>query len=422
MYFTFDRKSKEVGVCSDGANVNAAAYNLAKEDLGEHYLFNTLIPCPAHKFELAVKDAFKTSNFNEEVQKDLHDIFYFFRKVNLKWGLVKQQAQFMGFPVCRFKRDLGTHWVEHQAIATSVYLNNLPVIAGFFNHQIASPYNASMKLAIPKIEGLEKSICKTSHIVFQVVKLDMLQLIRPVSKILQYNALTSPEFITLCQTVINNVQEAHKLLSLKGVDAFLEKNVFPEMNKLLSQINKDNNVVIIERQTCMTAHFGGDKNVSLKDYRMWGSVENALEICHHEFVKTLCGLEQSIRVKFNSIIGNPVIKSAATFLDTKSYCSMDIEELLKAASVLVESFKLLLEANGFNPDALSTEINLLHTHVEQFLSNCSPNKCWQRLFKLKEILEIKNVLHLAEISLVIPLSNAKAECVYSFLWRVYTKE
>ena len=41
MSFNFDQKSKEVGMCSDGTNVNAAAYNLAKEDLGEHYLFNT---------------------------------------------------------------------------------------------------------------------------------------------------------------------------------------------------------------------------------------------------------------------------------------------------------------------------------------------------------------------------------------------
>ena len=41
---------------------------------------------------------------------------------------------------------------------------------------------------------------------------------------------------------------------------------------------------------------------------------------------------------------------------------------------------------------------------------------------MKEILGIKNVLHLAEISLVIPLSNAEAKLVYSFLWRMYTKE
>ena len=94
---------------------------------------------------------------------------------------------------------------------------------------------------------------------------------------------------------------------------------------------------------------------------------------------------------------------------------MDIEELLKAATVLVESFKLLLEANGFNHDALSTEINLLHTHIVQFLDNGSPDKCWQRLFKLKETLGIKNVLHLAEISSVIPLSNVEAEPVYSLL-------
>ena len=117
-----------------------------------------------------------------------------------------------------------------------------------------------------------------------------------------------------------------------------------------------------------------------------------------------------------------MIKSAATFLNTKSYCSMNIEELLQAASVLAELFELLLEASSFNPDALSTEINLLHTHVVQFLSNCSPDKSWQTLFKLKETLGIKNVLHLAEIPLVIPLSNTEAERVYSFLRRVYTKE
>ena len=82
----------------------------------------------------------------------------------------------------------------------------------------------------------------------------------------------------LCQTVINNIQKAHILLSSKGVDAFSEKNVFPETNKLLSQTNKVNNIVITERQIRMTVHFGRDKNVLLEGYLMRGSVENALEI------------------------------------------------------------------------------------------------------------------------------------------------
>ena len=61
-------------MCSDGTKINVAAYNLAKEDLGEHYL---LILCPAHKLELAIKDAFETSNFNEEVEKDLNNIYIY---------------------------------------------------------------------------------------------------------------------------------------------------------------------------------------------------------------------------------------------------------------------------------------------------------------------------------------------------------
>ena len=64
-------------MCSDDTNVNVAAYNLAKEDLGEHYL---LILCPAHKLELAVKDVFKTSNFNERSKKIYMIYFIFFVK------------------------------------------------------------------------------------------------------------------------------------------------------------------------------------------------------------------------------------------------------------------------------------------------------------------------------------------------------
>ena len=37
---------------------------------------------------------------------------------------------------------------------------------------------------------------------------------------------------------INNVQKAHKLLISKGMDAFLEKNVFPETNNFYQRLTK----------------------------------------------------------------------------------------------------------------------------------------------------------------------------------------
>ena len=35
---------------------------------------------------------------------------------------------------------------------------------------------------------------------------------------------------------------------------------------------------------------------------------------------------------------------------------------------------------------------------------------------------ITNVLHIAELSLAIPLSNAESERVFSFLWRIFSTE
>lgn len=114
--FNFERRDKEIGLCTDGAPVNTAAANLIRHDLGvendDDYL-HTL--CPAHKVELAIADAFKTVPFNEETEKDLNDIYYFFKKANLKWRLFKRQALFMETHHARYKRPSGSRWVEHRA-------------------------------------------------------------------------------------------------------------------------------------------------------------------------------------------------------------------------------------------------------------------------------------------------------------------
>ena len=43
MNFNFQRKTKEIGMCSDGAAVNTALYRLIKQEMDEHYL---LVLCP----------------------------------------------------------------------------------------------------------------------------------------------------------------------------------------------------------------------------------------------------------------------------------------------------------------------------------------------------------------------------------------
>ena len=57
----------------------------------------------------------------------------------------------MGLKLERYKRVTGTRWVEHQATSVMSYMNNLKVLIAF-NHQINSPYNTTMKAAVPKLK------------------------------------------------------------------------------------------------------------------------------------------------------------------------------------------------------------------------------------------------------------------------------
>lgn len=421
MEFSFERKNKEIGLCTDGAAVNIAYYNLVKNDLGDHY---TLVLCPAHKLELAIKDAFSISALNTTSQKDLSDTYYLFKKANLKWRLMKRQASFMGCTIQRYKRESGTRWVEHQASSIKSYIHNLVILIGFLNHQISSPYNTTMRAAVPKLKGLKANICQLDHIIFLAVKYDILAIIQPVSKILQELSLLSPEFITLCSTTLTNIRRMRKLLHEKGEAAFEHTGLFPQMNKVKQSLTEEVGAQdIIPSEYQLRSNNVDQGNVfTYEGYLVKGSPQHAINRAKDEMKKILDALETALVKRFAEILENPVFKAVSTFLDTISYKFTEVDILFESVEVICNKFEGALKANGCDIEKLQNELTILHTHVVHFLSNCSSNKCWPKLFLKKESLGIANILHIAEIGIVFPLSNAEAERVYSFLWRVFSKE
>ena len=73
MEFMFQQKSKEIRMCSDGAAVTCAVYNLLHEEMGDYYL---IMICPPHKFELAINDAFTKSLLNGSTESDYSDVYF----------------------------------------------------------------------------------------------------------------------------------------------------------------------------------------------------------------------------------------------------------------------------------------------------------------------------------------------------------
>ena len=69
-----------------------------------------------------------------------------------------------------------------------------------------------MKKLVPVLEGIRKNIGSTKSLLFSSVKLDILNFLQPMSKILQDTSLLSPTFITTCEVTMQNVKHIKNLV------------------------------------------------------------------------------------------------------------------------------------------------------------------------------------------------------------------
>ena len=106
----------------------------------------------------------------------------------------------------KYKRPEGTRWVEHSVESISSHLQNLEVFISFCNQQIQQPHNKTMKELVPKMEGIKNNVCIIKRLLFESAKLDILNLIKPLSKTLQDNSLVTPEFLTSCNHTIDIIE------------------------------------------------------------------------------------------------------------------------------------------------------------------------------------------------------------------------
>ena len=128
---TFECKHRKIGLGSDGTNTNKALYRIEKEEIGEHLLS---VLCLLHKLELAIHNAFKVSDMNEDAAEQLESCYYLFKKANLKWRLYKKHSIVIGKKYRRFKCPSGRCWVAHQTDALDMYLYSLSTPLGYLNN------------------------------------------------------------------------------------------------------------------------------------------------------------------------------------------------------------------------------------------------------------------------------------------------
>ena len=415
-----DRSEHEIGLCSDGASVNISLYNLLKAELGEHYL---QMWCPSHRLELAVGDAFEDSQLNSDCEKACRDVYYLFKRATLRWRLFKQQALIENLQKRKYKRPAGTRWVEHQVANLESHNHNLRILIAFLDQQISEPYNSSITKVKPTLEGLRSDICHTDRILFNFVKQDILAIIRPLSKILQENDLIMPSLVSNCKRLISVFGKLEKLFDREGIDAFSNVEIFPATSNILLNLHQTEDVVEI-RPTTRSATRKNPNNIHslYYDFLLSGEIKSAETRVLEEMKSITKKLKEVLTTRLGPLLEDEIFVAIALFLDTTSYSKLNVEMIKEKLLVISKRFEKLLLANGCDITKLLSEFEMLFDHVTLFLSTLSASKAWPNLFSKQVELGIENVIHVAEICIAMPLSNAETERVFSFLWRVFSKE
>ena len=365
MKFNFDRRSKEIGMCSDAAAVNVKLHKLLKPDMGEHYL---LTLCPGHKVELALGDAFKISILNTSTEKDYKDIYYFFKKSPLRWKLFKRQALFLEEGIQKYKRPEGTRWVQHSVDSITSHLKNLPVFMAFCNQQIIQPHNKTMKDLKPKVQGIKNNISIVKRLLFISVKLDILIAIRPLSKTLQDNSLITPEFVTACKMTIENIERIRDMIVTQKNEMY-NSDFFPNTRKIVGELLCDDEEIISERQSRSETAEERGKKYTFHGYLMKGDLDVVKEAVEKEFISILTKLAEVLKDRFSCFLEDSTFHVMATFLDTKAFVHTDVSDIYEAVNVIWDKFYYLLKENGCEKENLKNELRTLCSHVNTFFQN-----------------------------------------------------
>ena len=246
--------------------------------------------CLSHKFELALNDAFQISKLNENSENSYTDIYYFFKRSLLRWGLFKRQSIFMELPRRKYKQLSGTRWVEHRIEALDSHLINLPILIGFCDQQISSSHNSTIKKLKSKLEGVRKSVTSVMALIFNPVKSDVLEVVRLMSKILQETLLLSPTLLTTCTVTMENISWMSDLIE-NWKEKGKIKELFPRTLKVLDSLEKEAANLILDQQLQGNDETGNE--TLFYGYSMKGNVQNALDKVLNEMKVILKKMKQS---------------------------------------------------------------------------------------------------------------------------------
>lgn len=378
--------SKLVGFGTDGASANIAGAGL-KGLVEKELPWIYWMWCLAHRLELAVKDAFKNTSF-QQIDDMLLRLYYLYEKSPKKCRHLEDIISDLRDCLCfddngkRPVRASGSRWIAHKWNAMKRILSKY---GAYTNHLAALSEDSTVKPADrAKMKGYYTRWTDGKYVLGCALFVDLFAPCAILSKLMQHDDL---DILAALTGLLKSVKELDKLKSKP-------LNEWPTYAATLGKC--ENNVY----QCQELKHFPAAKTYYENHYT---------DYCERI---TICTRE---RLSWSDV---EVLRDIIFVLATQGWQkAVDEKNDLKAIDRLVDRFTVPLKAADTQMEEIHAEYDaLLHYSIHYIsLSTLEYRSVWWRLFHAPSASEWANALALIELLFSLPASNGKVERVFSQL-------
>ncbi len=393
-------KEHTVGFGADGAAVNLGVRGgvsaLMKND--EEIDWLVTVHCASHRLELGIADALKSTLFSD-INEMLQKVYSLYKNSPKKTRQLEGIGEALEMAVSPPVNSSGTRWLEHKIRAMNWMSKNYSLLITHLSHlgedesypsadraKFKGMYNKYRNAKYPLfIEYFIEILVPAAELslIFQREKIDVVEAVRAVKKFFRImNKLSASSEIVFATGRVNNFFS--NLTNQEEEEQFIYKEVnLTNVEQAKRSLEAVNNNILASILECFNGRFD-------------------------DIINTDC---------------NNLFTALVKILDTEVYPEKGLDDDYGEVEVklVVDRFSDLLHANGCDVMKIQCEWDELKQLVMTTgLKNMTYVDVWAKLFSSSKKESLSNILHVAEILLVVPISNAILERMFSTMNRVHS--
>ena len=405
LYESFDRamqymeiddwKVKMIGFGCDGASANIAEGGL-KGILTREVPWIFMFWCLAHRLELSVQDALKSTFFGT-IDDVLLRLYYIYNKspkkchqlediiVELKSCLEPSEMPIQGGS--RPLRACGTRFITHKVAALERVVDRF---GAYLSHMIALTEDTSLKsVDRQKVKGYVLKWQDSKILLGCALFHDLLRPCSVLCKVLQEEEIC---VVRAIEAVMKTKKSLEKIKTTPFED-------LPSVKKVLGRIKHEDN---------------GSTSYQGVELTHFDRARTHLEVHKDEYVEAL---ETCLRNRIQ-VHDTDLLTHAVTILATNGWERSESASFGHAAlEAICQRFQIPLEAASLDVSAVQEEWDDMVDYGRKYLNLVQEDYkvLWWKLFNAVDSGQWKNVLGVVELLFCLPMSNGHLERVFSQL-------